>query len=82
MHTHTHTVPGSGKVSSSPEINDAPHVSPEPSSCAGVGLVLADQDGVWHWQEAHQGAVLQEPQDLALIGQAPADTSNSRPGNT
>lgn len=47
-----------------PQIDDPPHVGAEPHGRARVGLVLADEDGVGHRQQPHQGAVLQEPQDL------------------
>ena len=55
----------------SPEIDDPPHVGPEPHGGAGVGLVLADEDGVRHRQQPHQRAMLQELQDLRLVCQTP-----------
>jgi hypothetical protein len=54
-----------------PQVDDAPHVSTEPHSGAGVGLVLADEDGVGHGQQTHQRPVLQELENLGLISQTP-----------
>lgn len=47
-----------------PQINNSPHVGPEPHGSARVRLVLADEDGVRHRQQPHQCAMLQELEDL------------------
>ena len=38
----------------------------EPLFCVLTGLVLADENGVWHWEEPHQSAVLQVVQYFML----------------
>lgn len=43
-----------------PQVDDAPHVCAEPHGCAGVGLVLPDEDGMRDGQQADQSAVLEE----------------------
>ena len=55
----------------SPQVDHTPHVGAEPHGRAGVGLVLSDEDGVRHGQQAHQGAVLEKLEDLRLVRQAP-----------
>ena len=52
--------------SNSPDIDHSPYVSMEPLFCVLAGLVLADENGVWHWEEPHQSAVLQVVQHLML----------------
>lgn len=47
-----------------PQINNSPHVGPEPHGSARVCLVLADEDGVRHRQQPYQCAMLQEFEDL------------------
>lgn len=51
-------------MADSPQIDDTPHVGAKPHGSAGVGLILSDEDGVRDWQQAHQGAMLEELQDL------------------
>ena len=51
------------------QVDDSPHVGAEPHGSAGIALVLADQNGVWHRKETHKGAVLQESQNLRLVRQ-------------
>ncbi len=55
------------------QVDDAPHVRAEPDGRAHIGLVLANQNRVRHGQQADQGAVLQEPQDLILVSDALLD---------
>ena len=52
--------------SNSPDIDHSPYVRMEPLFCVLTGLVLADENGVWHWEEPHQSAVLQVLQHLML----------------
>ena len=49
-----------------PDIDDSRYVSMEPLFCILTGLVLADENGVWHWEEPHQSAILQIVQHLIL----------------
>ena len=49
-----------------PDIDHSPYVGVEPLFCVLTGLVLADENGVWHWEEPHQSAVLQVLQPLVL----------------
>ena len=58
-----------------PEVDDAPHVRPEPHRRATVGLVLADQDRMRNGQQSDQSAVLEELEDLRLISQT-SDINN------
>lgn len=53
----------------SPQVDHSPHVSAEPHGRASVGLVLPDEDGMGDGQEAHQGTMLEELQDLRLVCQ-------------
>lgn len=53
----------------SPQVDHSPHVGAEPHGRAGVGLVLPDEDGMGDGQEAHQGTMLEELQDLRLVCQ-------------
>lgn len=69
-HAHTSRLCADG-AADSPQVNDAPRVRVEPRRRDGVHLVLADQDGVRHGQQAHQGPVLEELQDFGLIRQTP-----------
>lgn len=55
-----------------PQINNSPHVGPEPHGSARVRLVLADEDGVRDREQPHQCAVLQELEDLRFISETPA----------
>ena len=50
--------------STSPDIDDSPYVRVEPLLCVFTGLVLADENGVWHWEESHQSAILKVVQLL------------------
>lgn len=43
------------------EVEDTPHVSPEPEGGSRIRLVLPDEDRMRHRQEAHKRSVLQEP---------------------
>ena len=52
-----------------PEVDDTPHVRPEPHRRATVGLVLADQDRMRNGQQSDQSSVLEELEDLRLISQ-------------
>lgn len=52
------------RIKAVPQVNDPPHVGPEPHGGARVGLVLPDENGVGDRQEAHERAVLQELKDF------------------
>ena len=52
--------------STSPDIDDSPYIRVEPLLCIFTGLVLADENGVWHWEKPHQSAVLKVVQYLML----------------
>lgn len=49
------------------QIDDAPHVGPEPHGGACIGLVLPDENWVGNRQQAYQRSVLEEFQDFTLI---------------
>lgn len=51
---------------SPPDIDHSPDVGMEPNLCVVTGLVLTDNDGVWHWKEPNQCAVLEILQNLTL----------------
>lgn len=56
-----------------PQIDDAPHVGPEPEGGTRVGLILADQYRVWDRKQTDKSAVLEEFQDFILIRDALVD---------
>ena len=41
-----------------PQVDDAPHVGPEPHGCSRIGLVLPDKDRMGHRKKAYEGSVL------------------------
>ena len=47
-------------------MDNSPYVRVEPLLCVLAGLVLADENGVWHWEEPHQSAILKVVQYLVL----------------
>ena len=50
-----------------PDIDHSPYIiCVEPLFSILTGLVLADENGVWHWEEPHQSAILQVVQHLML----------------
>lgn len=59
-----------------PQINNTPHVGPEPHGSAWVSLILANEDGVRDRQQPHQCAMLQELEDLWLICETPVNRQN------
>lgn len=50
----------------SPDVDHSPYVRVEPLLCILTGLVLADENGVWHWEEPHQSAILKVVQYLVF----------------
>ena len=53
-------------ANNAPDINHAPYVGVEPLLRVLTGLVLADENGVWNWEEPHQSAILEVVQYLML----------------
>lgn len=51
-----------------PQIDDTPHVGAEPRGGAAVRLVFADENRVRHGEQTDKCPVLQEFQNLTLVG--------------
>ena len=41
-----------------PQVDDAPHVGPEPHGRSRIGLVLPDKDRMGHRKQPYEGSVL------------------------
>lgn len=59
-----------------PQINNTPHIGPEPHGSARVSLILPNEDGVRDRQQPHQRAMLQELEDLWFICETPTKRQN------
>jgi hypothetical protein len=58
-----------------PQVDDAPHVGPEPHGSARIGLVLPDEDRVWNRKQPDQSSVLKKSQDFCFVRQALVDAN-------
>lgn len=54
-----------------PEVNNSPHIRPEPCSCTLIGLILPNKYRMWNRQQTDQCPMLQEFKYLTLISQSP-----------